>query len=223
MAGHGTSWPVAPGGNPYPGDVFSRRSESQPDESTADVADQDLEALPEAQRPKGRPTPSRKDSEAHRKQTLKVPADPKAAKKAMKERERQARMEARAGLMAGDPKYLPPRDQGPAKAYTRDFIDGKRRLSEFFIFLAVGILIVGFLRNPEIQNVVSLIWFVVVGLVILEVVWILFSLDRQLKQRWPDKQDRKGCLLYATLRTLQIRRLRIPPPRIKPGGAPVEK
>lgn len=203
--------------------MFSRRSDSQTDAATQAEPDVDLAATPEAQRPKGRPTPSRKDSEAQRKQTLKVPADPKAAKKAMKERERQARMEARAGLMAGDPKFLPPRDQGPAKAFTRDYIDGKRRLSEFFIFLAVGILIVGFLRNPEVQNVVSLIWFVIVGLVILEVAWILFSLNKQLKQRWPDKQDRKGCLLYATLRTLQIRRLRIPPPRVKPGGAPIQR
>ncbi len=178
--------------------------------------------MPEAQQPKGRPTPSRKEAEAYRKQHLKVPADPKAAKKAMKDRERQARAEARAGLMAGDPKFLPPRDQGPAKAFTRDFIDGKRRLSEFFIFIAVGILVVGFFRNPEIQNVVSLIWFAIAGLVILEVAFILFSLNKQLAQRWPDKADRKGCLLYAALRTLQIRRLRIPPPRVRPGGQPID-
>jgi hypothetical protein len=158
-----------------------------------------------------------------RKQTLKVPADPKAAKKALKERERQSRAEARAGLMAGDPKYLPPRDQGPAKAFTRDYIDGKRRLSEFFIFIAVAILVVGFFRNPEVQNVVSLVWFAIAGLVIVEVVWILFRLNKELTARWPDKADRKGCLLYATLRTLQIRRLRIPPPRVKPGGAPIER
>ncbi len=178
--------------------------------------------MPEAQQPKGRPTPSRKDAQAQRKQTLKLPADPKAAKKALKQREREARMEARAGLMAGDARYLPPRDQGPAKAFTRDFIDGKRRLSEYFIFIAVGILVVGFFRNPQVQNIVSLIWFAIAGLVILEVGWILFSLNRQLAQRWPAKEDRKGCLLYATLRTLQIRRLRIPPPRIRPGGEPVQ-
>ena len=46
-------------------------------------------------------------------------------------------MEARAGLMAGDDRYLPARDQGPAKAFVRDYIDRKRRLSEYFIFIAV--------------------------------------------------------------------------------------
>ena len=204
--------------------MFGRRTDSGSADPEVDATlSTDDVALPGAQQPKGRPTPSRKDAELQRKQTLKVPADPKAAKKAMKDRERQSRAEARAGLMAGDPKFLPPRDQGPAKAFTRDFIDGKRRLSEFFIFMAVGILVVGFFRNPEVQNVVSLIWFAIAGLVILEVAWILYRLNKELKQRWPDKADRKGCLLYATLRTLQIRRLRIPPPRVKPGGAPIER
>ena len=40
----------------------------------------------------GTRNPSRKDAEAQRKQTLKVPADPKAARKTMKQREREARM-----------------------------------------------------------------------------------------------------------------------------------
>lgn len=199
--------------------MFSRRSQPPAETPTPDEGAD----LPAAQRPKGRPTPSRKDAEIQRKQTLKVPSDPKAAKKAMKDRERQARMEARAGLMAGDPKFLPPRDQGPAKAYTRNFVDRKRRPSEYFIFLAVGILVIGFFRNPQIQNIVSLVWFAVIGLVIIEVGWMLFSLNKQLTERWPAKEDRKGCLLYATLRTLQIRRLRIPPPQVKPGGAPIER
>lgn len=202
--------------------MFGRRSESVPETHSADTAEShDDAALPSAQQPKGRPTPSRKDAEAQRKQTLKVPADPKAAKKAMKQRERESRSIARAGLMAGDPQYLPPRDQGPAKAFTRDFIDRKRRLSEFFIFIAVGILVVGFFRNPEVQGFVSLVWFGIAGLVILEVAWVLFSLNRELKERWPAKEDRRGCLLYATLRVLQIRRLRIPPPQVRPGGEPI--
>ena len=51
---------------------------------------------------KGRPTPSRKEAEAARKQSLRVPKDPKAAKKAARERDREARSQQRAALMAGD-------------------------------------------------------------------------------------------------------------------------
>ncbi len=210
------------GDTSYAEQVFRRRSPDQTESSATDVAE-DASTPPPAQQPKGRPTPSRKEAETRRKQTLKVPADPKAARKAMKQREREARAEARAGLMAGDTRYLPPRDQGPAKAFTRDYVDGRRRIAEFFIFLAIGILVVGFLRNPTLQNAVSFIWFGVVIIVVLEVGWMLFSLSKQLKQRWPDAVDRKGCMMYATLRVLQIRRLRIPPPRIRPGGEPIQR
>ena len=204
--------------------MFGRRSTSQ--ESAADVTasvepDGSDQSGAAAQQPKGRATPSRKDAEQTRKQALKVPANPKAAKKAMKQRERESRAEARAGLMAGDERFLPPRDQGPAKAFTRDFIDKRRRLAEFFVFVAVGILVAGFVGGQA-QGVISLIWFIVTGAVVLEVVWILVRLNRGLKEQWPEKADRKGCLPYATLRQLQIRKLRIPPPRVRPGGAPVQ-
>lgn len=174
-----------------------------------------------AQRPKGRPTPPRKQTEQARRKSLKTPADPKAAKKALRQREREDRARSRAGLMAGDARYLPPRDQGPAKAFTRDFVDSKRHLSEFFVFFAVGILLAGFIR--PIQGIMYLLWFAVTLVVVGEVTWVLLKLRRELTQRWPEKSDRKGCLLYATLRCLQLRKLRVPPPRVKAGGAPVEK
>ena len=62
--------------------------------------------------PKGRPTPSRREAEAARKHQLKIPKDPKAAKKAVRERDREDRARSRAGMMAGDERYLPARDKG---------------------------------------------------------------------------------------------------------------
>lgn len=201
--------------------VFGRRSQTAATAAEAEPTGDPVGDAAAAQQPKGRPTPSRKDAEQRRKQTLKVPSDPKEAKKALRQREREARMEARAGLMAGDPKYLPARDQGPVKAYVRNFIDRRRRLSEFFIFIAVAILAAGFLRNPTAQAVLSIVWFAMFGLVLLEVLWILYTLGKELKERWPDPADRKGTKLYAVLRLLQIRRLRIPPPAVRPGGEPI--
>jgi hypothetical protein len=202
--------------------MFRRRSKepSSADQEGQSTSTSAVESgAGQAQQPKGHATPSRKDAEQHRKQTLKVPSDPKAAKKAMKQRNRDARAEARAGLMAGDERYLPARDQGAAKAFTRDTIDSRRRLAEYFVFVAVGILIAGFIGGQA-QGTISIIWFVVTGGVVLEVAWILTRLNRELKERWPEKSDRKGCLPYAAMRQLQIRRLRIPPPRIKPGSDP---
>lgn len=123
-------------------------------------------------------------------------------------------------MMSGDERYLPPRDQGPVKAFARDFIDSRWRLSEFFVFMAIGILIAAFIRNPQVQATVSLLWFLITGLVALELVWVLTRLSGNLKERWPQKADRKGALFYAAMRALQIRKLRIPPPRVKVGEKP---
>jgi hypothetical protein len=203
----------------YPEFVLGRRAkEEQP--QAAPIDDEAAQRDP-AQLPKGHATPKRRDSQTQRKMAAKVPSDPKAAKKALREREREARMTARAGLMAGDERYLPPRDQGPAKGFTRDYVDRRRRASEYFVFVAVAILVASFIRNPQMQGFISMLWFVIVAVIIIEVGWMVFSLNGTLKQKWPAKEDRKGCLFYAVLRCLQIRRLRIPPPRIRPGGAPV--
>jgi FtsH-binding integral membrane protein len=103
----------------------------------------------------------------------------------------------------------------------RDFVDSRFTVAEFFIFVAVLVLILGFIRNPAIQSVVSIAFFAFAALIIIDTAILLFMLHRQARERFPDKADRKGITLYAMLRTLQLRRLRLPPPRVKRGGAPV--
>jgi hypothetical protein len=196
--------------------VFGRNKNPEP---LVVEASAPAEADPQA--PKGRPTPSRKEAEAARRQARRVPADPKQAKKAARERSRQERLVARQGMMAGDERYLPERDRGPVKAFVRDYADGRRRISEFFIFIALGMLMAGFLRDPQVQATVSLVWIVTTTVVAVEMAWGLIRLSALLKQRWPEKHERKGALFYAGMRMLQIRRLRIPAPRVKPGGKSV--
>jgi hypothetical protein len=196
--------------------MFGRKPSPSPEETPAPVLD---EGDPTA--PKGRPTPSRKDAEAARKQQLKIPKDPKAAKSAARDREREDRAKARAGMAAGDERYLPARDKGPVRAFVRDFVDSRFTVAEFFIFVAVLVLVLGFIRNPAIQSVVSIAFFAFAALIIIDTAILLFMLHRQARERFPDKADRKGITLYAMLRTLQLRRLRLPPPRVKRGGAPV--
>ena len=90
---------------------------------------------------KGRPTPKRKEAESARKQGISVPKDPKAAKRAARDRDREARAKSRAGLLAGDPQYFPRRDAGPVKAQVRDYIDRRRTVGEFFIPMAFVVLV----------------------------------------------------------------------------------
>lgn len=176
----------------------------------------DQEATPTSG--KGRPTPSRKEAEAARKQSLKLPKDPKAARRAARERDREARAQQRAALMAGDERALPARDQGPVKRYVRDFVDSRFTIAEYFIFVALAVLVLGFIPNPIVQFAVSISWMALIALVAFDELFLLVRLNSALRKRFPDKAERKGALWYAGLRTLQLRRFRLPPPRVRRGA-----
>ena len=196
--------------------MFGRNKDKQ-----ADPAAQPLLADSDARSAKGRPTPTRKEAEAARKQHLKIPKDPKEAKKAARVRDRDERVRSRAAMMSGDERYLPARDQGPGRAFTRDFVDSRFTVAEFFIFIAIGVLVLGFIRNQAVQTAVSISFFAFTALIIVDTVLLLTQLNRRAKEAVPDPTDRKGITLYAALRTLQLRRLRLPPPKVRRGGAPV--
>lgn len=171
---------------------------------------------------KGRPTPTRKEAEAARKNTLKVPSDPKEARKAAKSRAAAERSVAREALVSGDEKHLPARDAGPVKAFVRDFVDSRWCAAELFLPTAVVVLVIGFIRQPQIQLYVSYAWMIVTLFIVTDTALLVSRLRRQLKERWPNEADRKGATLYALMRVLQIRRLRLPPPRYRAGGKPVK-
>jgi hypothetical protein len=170
---------------------------------------------------KGRPTPKRKESESARKQGISVPKDPKAARRAASARDREARAKSRAGLMAGDPAYFPRRDAGPVKAQVRDYVDRRRTVGEFFVPFAFVVLLLGLINNPTVQTTVVYVWTSVLLLVVLDTILVGILLGRSLRKEFPQKSDRKGAVSYGVLRALQLRRFRIPPPRLKAGGKPV--
>ena len=166
---------------------------------------------------KGRPTPSRKEAEAARKTTIRAQSNTKAGKKASREAGRIARARERQGMLAGDPRYLPARDQGPVRAFVRDFVDGRYTVAEYFIFMAVVVLLLGFINNPSIQQLVSVGFFLMATLIVVDTSILIIQLTRRAKKAFPEKSDRRGIILYALMRTLQYRRLRMPKPRVQRG------
>lgn len=179
------------------------------------------ENLPNDEQGKGRPTPSRKEAEAARRAALKAPSDPKAARRAERDRSRAARIKQREALLRGDEKAMPPRDAGPVRRFIRDYVDSRRTLAEYFVIVAMLVLMLGLVRNVQVQILVTIAWMLLLILVVINVAWLLIRLNAELKRRWPDKTERKGSMFYAGMRAMQIRRLRLPPPMVKPGGAPI--
>ncbi len=176
------------------------------------------------QAPKGRPTPSRKEAEQARKSTIRAPKGgkrTKEGKKAARERDREDRARSRAGMLAGDERYMPARDRGPARKFARDYVDSRFTLAEYFIFVAIGVILLGFINNPAIQWFVSMAFFLFTTLIVLDLIIMLIQLNRNAAKEFPEKSERKGITLYAALRVLQFRRLRLPPPRVTRRGLPV--
>ena len=176
--------------------------------------------------PKGRATPSRKDAEATRKQGLRASSrgrTTKDGKKASREAEREARSRQRAGMMVGDERYMPARDRGANRRFVRNFVDARFTIAEYFIFIAIAVLLLGFAQNPAIQSFVSLAFFAVTALIVIDTAILLIQMNMRAKKEFPDKSDRRGLMLYAVMRTLQLRRLRLPPPMVTRGGKPIKR
>lgn len=173
---------------------------------------------PVAQQGKGRPTPSRKDAEAARKQTLKVPTDPKAAKKAARQRASAERARSREAMLSGDERYLPARDAGPVKSAVRDLVDSRRSAGEFFVPVAVLVLVLGMI--PSLAQLLIYVWVIMMVGIVVDSALLILKIRRELPARVPGEST-KGAIPYALLRSVQLRRLRLPKPKVKVGGAPV--
>ena len=178
---------------------------------------------PQSAQGKGRPTPSRKEAEAARKKELTIPKDAKAARKAARERDRVARTEARAKMLEGDPKYLLPRDAGPARLAARNFIDSRYNLGELFVPAAFAVLILSMNQNATVKNYVTIGWFLTLVAFLLDMIFISLSVNRYIATVVPEGTSLKGCRLYAVMRSLQLRRFRIPKAVIKRGERPEAK
>ena len=176
--------------------------------------------LPAAQQGKGRPTPSRKEAEAARKAALVGPSDPKAARKASKEAQRQARYDGQVALRTGDEKHLPARDAGPVKAFVRDYIDARISAGEVFIPVAVLVLLLSLVHVPAVQTAVFSLWILTLAAVVFDTAFIVWRLRRALPVEFPNGGT-GGAVTYGVMRSLQLRRLRLPKPRVKWNGEPV--
>ncbi|GAA2913585.1 DUF3043 domain-containing protein [Streptomyces mexicanus] len=171
------------------------------------------------QAPKGRPTPKRSEAQAQRRSVANTPTSRKEAAKRQREERRIQLERQRQALASGDERYLPARDKGPVRKYARDFIDSRFNIAEFFLPMAVVILVLSMVRVGYLQNVALLLWLVVIVLIVLDSAVSGFRLKKRLSERFPD-QNKKGAVAYALMRSLQMRRLRLPKPQVKRGERP---
>ncbi|GGX96282.1 membrane protein [Streptomyces hiroshimensis] len=202
------------------GFVFRSRSTSKDEQAAAAKVTADQPQQPrDPQAPKGRPTPKRSEANSQRRAMAHTPANRKDAAKRARETRRADLAKQREALANGDERYLPVRDKGPVRRFARDFVDSRYSVAEFFLPLAVVILILSMINRGAFQTYVLLAWMIVIALIVINSAVTAISLKRALKQRFPDENTR-GAVAYAIMRTLQMRRLRLPKPKVKRGEKP---
>ncbi len=184
---------------------------------------------PPAEAGKGRPTPKRSEAERNRYQSItgsttsgRGPGSGSAGRsggkltpeeKARARAERDRRM---AAMRRGEEWALSPRDRGPIKKLARDYVDAHRRPSEYYMYVLIVLLVSLLSRNAALNTYVSPLILVLIVVVVIDGYLIRRALHRLAAERCPGESTR-GMTTYAVMRALQIRRFRMPAPRLKPG------
>lgn len=191
---------------------------TEPAEAVEDEEESASEVRPKGYTPgKGRPTPKRKD--AQRRAAEPPPSDRKEAARRLRDKQRRERTEARQRMMAGDEKYLPPRDRGPERALARDAVDSRRNIGSYFLIAALVILL-GTSQGmpPIVQYGAQFLWYALALAFIVDCVVLSRRVRKMIKTKYPKTTVRLGSIyLYAVMRSITFRRLRMPSPRVKLG------
>jgi hypothetical protein len=207
--------------------VFRRRSSDTPDVldsaqpgSEPDDAEADLgQSARSSQTPKKTgPTPKRSEAEANRRTPYQAPADRKSASRDSRQRDRSDRARRTQALQRGEDWALPAKDRGPVRALARDVVDSRRGLAEYYLLAVVPIFALIFFPSAGVKliadGLVLVILFVVAG----EGWYVGRKVERLAQERYPG-QSTRGIKLYAAMRGTQMRRLRIPKPRVNRGDS----
>lgn len=209
-----------------------RRSTPQAPADAADATPAEPVRVAGGTAGKGRPTPKRRDAEGRRRGP--APAPPRTQREASKlaranrpdkaQRKEQRRREMeqrRAGLAAGDERYLPLRDRGPVRGYIRDVVDSRPHLLGLFMPLALVVVFSVFVPVPAVQQYMSLFSMIMLIVMIAEGTWLGRRITEKARERFP-KEDISGLATgwYAFTRASQPRRLRMPKPRVQRGDNP---
>jgi hypothetical protein len=126
--------------------------------------------------------------------------------------------ERRERMAAGDERYLLARDKGPVRAYARDIIDSRRHLLGMFMPLALLVLVAMISPVREIQLYAAPATMIILVIMIIEGALLGRHVTKRIRAKFPDATDSTMALSwYSFVRASQVRKLRVPKPRVKPG------
>ena len=203
--------------------MFRRRSADAAE--LPDQAGQDAQSQPAAEaaseRPsqtqsKGRPTPKRSEAERRRRQPYSAPADRKAAGQQSRDRDRASRARRNEAMRRGENWALPRKDQGPVRALARDYVDSRRSLSEYYMFGVLVLVVLLFVPALRKSAAIDYAVLLILAVIVTESIIVSGRVIKLVHERLPGEST-QGLRMYVAIRGTQLRRLRMPAPRVKPG------
>lgn len=166
--------------------------------------------------PKGVPTPKRSEAQASRRQPYQAPANRKAASQQTRKRERTERIRRSEALQRGEAWALPPKDRGPVRALARDVVDARRGIGEYYMLMVVMLVVLLIVPGQSTKVIADLVVIFLLLVIIVEAMLVGNKIKRLAAQRFPNESTR-GVVWYAATRGVQLRRMRIPKPRVSRG------
>ncbi|HUC27211.1 MAG TPA: DUF3043 domain-containing protein [Streptosporangiaceae bacterium] len=204
--------------------MFRRRSSDAPEvldevQATPEAANGNGDARParsSVTAPKGVPTPKRSEAQANRRQPYQAPADRKAATRQARQRDSAERARRSQALQRGEDWALPVKDRGPVRALARDIVDARRGIGEYYMFMVVLLVVLLVVPGTSTKVIADIVVVVLLLVVIVEAWLVGTKVKRLAAQRYPNESTR-GVVWYAGTRGIQLRRMRIPKPRVDRG------
>jgi len=95
-------------------------------------------------------------------------------------------------------------------------VDSRRRISEYYMY-GVGALVI-LLFVPALRVYADYAVLAIIVVMVIEGLFVSRQIIKLAQQRFPGESTR-GIRWYAAIRCTQIRKLRMPAPRIKPGDS----
>ena len=199
--------------------LFSKKKDADKTDASASAAPSKTAAKTAG---KGRPTPKRRDAQKDDLRPL-VPtfAQRKARRKEEKRRMRERSDREYEAMEKGDLAHMPRAERQPIRIYIRDYVDARWNLSEFFLPVALGLMVLAIVLSPfnvMVANGITILLYVYLVACIVDLLIMWWGRKNGLRNRLitkygADTMKAARSATYACSRALQLRRWRMPKPR----------